>query len=46
MRIFHLKPPDKVMRECSAYTARLTQRAVLLHRNETLDRQYTRVRAQ
>lgn len=46
IRTFHVKPPDMVMREVAAYTARLTELCVLLHRVETLDRQYTRVRTQ
>lgn len=45
-RMFALKPPDAVMRECAAYSARLTELAVLLHRTEAYDRQYTRVRTQ
>jgi hypothetical protein len=46
MRMFHVKQPDQVMREVGAYTARLTELCVLLHRVESLDRQYTRVRTQ
>lgn len=46
IRVFHLKPPDLVMRETSAYTARLTELAVLLHRREGESRQWTRVRTQ
>jgi len=46
MRQFHIKHPDQVMRECSAYGARLTELAVLLHRVESSDRQYTRIRTQ
>lgn len=46
MRTFHLKPPDLVMREVAAYTARLTEMCVLLVRVESLDRQYTKVRTQ
>ena len=46
MRSFHLKAPDQVMRECSAYSARLSELYVLLHRVEGLDRQYTRLRTQ
>jgi hypothetical protein len=46
MREFHIKHPDQVMRECSAYGARLTELAVLLHRAESGDRQYTRIRTQ
>jgi len=47
IRTFHRKPADLVMRECSAYSARLTEMAVLLHRNESSGgRQYTRIRTQ
>lgn len=46
IRQFHIKHPDQVMRECSAYGARLTELCVLLHRVESADRQYTRVRTQ
>jgi hypothetical protein len=46
VRSFALKQPDQVMRECAAYSARLTELAVLLHRVESLDRQYTRIRTQ
>lgn len=46
MRGFYLKPPDQVLRECSAYSARLSELYVLLHRVEGLDRQYTRLRTQ
>lgn len=46
IRSFSLKAPDQVMRECAAYGARLTELAVLLHRVEATDRQYTRVRTQ
>jgi len=46
IRQFHIKQPDQVMRECSAYGARLTEMCVLLHRVESLDRQYIRVRTQ
>ena len=44
IRMFHIKQPDQVMRECSAYGARLTELAVLLHRVESLNRQYQRIR--
>ncbi len=44
VRAFPLKQPDQILRECSAYSARLTERTVLLHRSEDYDRQYTRVR--
>lgn len=46
MRTFHIKQPDQVMREIAAYTARLTELCVLLHRVESRDRQYTRIRTQ
>lgn len=46
MRAFALKQPDQVMREVAAYSARLTELTVLLHRVESQDRQYTRVRTQ
>jgi hypothetical protein len=46
IRTFDAKQPDQVMRECSAYSARLTELTVLLHRVENRDRQYTRVRTQ
>jgi hypothetical protein len=43
---FPMKQPDQIMRECAAYSARLTELCVLLHRVESTDRQYTRVRTQ
>lgn len=46
IRCFHLKAPDQVMRECAAYSARLTEMCVLLHRVEGQSRQYTRIRTQ
>jgi hypothetical protein len=46
IRVFHRKQPDQVMRECSGYTARLTEMAVLLHRVEASSRHYTRIRTQ
>ena len=46
IRTFFMKPADQVLRECSAYTARLTELAVLLHRAEPQSRQYTRIRTQ
>jgi hypothetical protein len=46
IRQFHIKHPDQVMRECSAYSARLSELCVLLHRVESVDRQYTRIRTQ
>lgn len=45
-RTFGLKQPDQVMREVAAYSARLTELAVLLHRVEAADRQYVRIRTQ
>jgi hypothetical protein len=46
IRVFWRKQPDQVLRECSAYSARLTELAVLLHRVEAGNRQYTRIRTQ
>lgn len=46
IRRFHALPPDRVMRECAGYSARLTEMAVLLHRVEGSNRQYTRIRTQ
>lgn len=46
IRGFHTKQPDQVMRECSAYSARLTEMAVLLHRVEASNRRYTQIRTQ
>lgn len=46
IRTFHRKPADMVLRECSAYSARLTEMAVLLHRVEGSNRHYTRIRTQ
>lgn len=46
IRTFAMKQADQVMRECSAYSARLTELCVLLHRVEAADRQYTRIRTQ
>lgn len=46
IRTFYAKPPDQVLRECSAFSARLTELAVLLHRVEGSNRQYTRIRTQ
>jgi hypothetical protein len=46
IRTFHRKNPDQVLRECSGYSARLTEMAVLLHRVEGQSRQYTRIRTQ
>jgi len=44
MRNFYLRSPDQVLRECSAYGARLTEMIVLLHRVEHTDRTLTRIR--
>jgi hypothetical protein len=46
IRTFYVKQPDQVMREIAAYTGRLTELCVLLHRVESKDRQYTRIRTQ
>lgn len=49
IRVFWAKPADQVMRECSGYTARLTEMAMLLHRAERIsagDRNYARIRTQ
>lgn len=46
IRAFWRKQPDQVMRESAGYTARLTELAVLLHRVEAGNRQYTRIRTQ
>lgn len=46
IRVFWKKQPDQVLRECSGYSARLTELAVLLHRVEASNRQYTRIRTQ
>lgn len=46
IRAFHHKQPDQVMREVAAFSARLTELCVLLHRVESTDRQYTRIRTQ
>lgn len=46
MRQFHVKHPDQVMKECSAFSARLTELCVLLHRVENVDRRYTKLRTQ
>ena len=46
IRGFADQMPDQVMRACAAYSARLTELCVLLHRVETQDRQYTRIRTQ
>lgn len=46
IRAFARKQPDQIMREVAAYSARLTELAVLLHRVEGSNRQYTRVRTQ
>lgn len=46
VRTFPMKQPDQIMRETAAYSARLTELCVLLHRVEATDRQYVRVRTQ
>lgn len=46
IRTFHAKQADQVLRECSGYSARLTEMAVLLHRVEGQSRQFTRIRTQ
>lgn len=46
IRTFHRIQPDQVMIYCAGYTARLTELQVLLHRVESTNRQYTRVRTQ
>lgn len=46
IRLFHRKQPDQILRECGGFSARLTELAVLLHRNEAGQRQYTRIRTQ
>ena len=46
IRQFHVKQPDQVLREVAAISARLTELCVLLHRVESTDRQYIRVRTQ
>lgn len=46
IRAFHAKQPDQAMREIAAFSARLTELCVLLHRVESQDRQYTRIRTQ
>ena len=46
IRAFSQQMPDQVMRSCAAFSARLTELCVLLHRVESTDRQYTRIRTQ
>ena len=46
IRACYGKQPDQAMREIAAFSARLTELAVLLHRVESQDRQYTRIRTQ
>jgi hypothetical protein len=46
MRGFHTKACDQILRECSAYSARLSELTVLLNRAEGTDRQYVRLRTQ
>jgi hypothetical protein len=44
VRTFWMKEPDQVMREISAYSARLTELAVQLARVEYRQREYTKLR--
>jgi len=44
VRGFFMLQPDEVMRYCMAYTARLSELAVLLHRAESYDKQFWRIR--
>lgn len=44
MNGFWNQEPDHVMRSCAALSARMTELSVLLHRAETKDKQYHRVR--
>lgn len=46
VRRFYMLPADQVLIYCGAFTARLTELAVLLSRHEAYDRQYTKVRTQ
>lgn len=46
IRTFSKQQPDQVLRQCAGFSARLTEMAVLLHRVEGFDRQYTRIRTQ
>lgn len=46
IRTFHRLQPDQVLKYCAGYTARLTELEVLLHRVESTNRQYTRIRTQ
>lgn len=46
IRRFYMLPADQVLMYCGAFTARLTELAVLLSRHEIYDRQYTKVRTQ
>lgn len=46
IRTWHLKEPDQVMREASAYSARLTELRGELMEAQTRDRQYTRLATQ
>ena len=46
IRTFHLLQPDQILRYCAGFTARLSEMQVLLHRVESTDRQYTRIRTQ
>lgn len=44
IRQFWELQPDQVMAACAAFTARLTELEVLLHRVEVRDRQYKQIR--
>ncbi len=44
IRQFWQLQPDEVMQQCAAFTARLTELEVLLHRVESRDRQYKQIR--
>jgi len=44
VRGFFMLQPDEVLRYCMAYSARLSELAVLLHRAESVHRQYHRIR--
>lgn len=46
IRMFHVKQPDLVLRMCSAYTARLSELAVLVNRNLGSNRALLKVRTQ
>lgn len=46
IRAFYFKQPDQVMRESSAYSARLTEMLVLIHRKEAGSRLWLKLRTQ